>query len=115
MTLQRMKMLPMALLALSPFSTSATDVASLAFPPRKIGVPPLSLSEIGKHGPVDFLADARVWFRRQSPPVRVASKLVSNMPVIVPRADVDSKMVVKPNFSIDFNLIMRIPDVEPSK
>lgn len=110
-----MKICTISLLALLPIVAAAADQPTLTFPDQKIGAPPLSLAEIGKRGPLGVVNDARVWFRRQSPSAIPARKFVSNMPLITPKDGIDPKLLKIPDFSIDYKLIVKDPDIEQAK
>jgi hypothetical protein len=110
-----MKKLSMVLITLLPIVATAAAQPSLAFPEQKIGLPPLSLTEIVKPGPLSLLGDAKAWFRSKSLPVVAAKNFVSNMPIVSPKGDIDTKMVKSPDSSIDYKLIVKVPVVEPKK
>jgi hypothetical protein len=81
----------------------------------KIGaVPPLSLTESLKAGPLPFLGEyVRPSAARSRLASRSGKKYFSNMPVLVPPAEAGSKMpVVAPDASIDFKMLVVEPGVE---
>jgi hypothetical protein len=108
-----MKKLSMVLVTLVPIVAAAANQPSLAFPEQKIGLPPLLLSEIIKPSPISLLDDAKAWFHSKSPPVVAAKKFISNMPIMSPKGDIDTKMIKRPDSSTDYKLIVKAPDVEP--
>lgn len=104
-----------ALFGLLPMIAAATDEPSLAFSEQKIGLPPLSLAEMGKPGSPVLARETRAWPHGQSLPAPSAKKFVSNMPILPAISDVDPKMIKIPDSSIDYKLIVKTPEVEPAK
>ena len=94
---------------------AAAALPPLAFPDQKIELPPLSLAETGKPGPLGIISDARAWFGGIRPSVTPAKKLISNMPILPAPSDLDSKMVKVPDSSVDYKLIVKAPIVETAK
>ena len=102
-----MKAFLAALFSALPVAVLAVD-APLAFPDAKIDAPALTLVENSLHRPLpNFVSD----FGRQQTPTVV----VSRMPIINPRSDLDPKMVKAPDPSVDYKLIIKSPDVAPAK
>src|SRR4051794_13943711 len=94
--------LPIVLFTMSAIVAAASDQQSLAFPDEKIGLPPLSLAEMGKPTPLIIIGAAREWFRDVSPSVAPEKKLVSSMPIVSPKSEVDPKMLKVPDSSTDY-------------
>ena len=91
---------------------------SLTFPERKIELPSLSLTESARYAPspLNLWSQAGDWFRHQALPAVVEQKkLVSRMPIVVPKADIDPKLLKAPDSSVDFKLIVKSPGVVPAK
>lgn len=86
------------------------------FPERKIELPPLSFTENTKQvRPPSIWSEAGAGFRCQAPPPVLEPRFVSKMPVIVPEADIDPKILKAPDSSVDFKLIVKSPDIDPVK
>jgi hypothetical protein len=110
-----MKKLSVTLLVILPAVAAAADQALPAFPDQKIGLPPLSLTEIPKQSPLDVLRDAQVWFGGKGLAVAPSKKFVSKMPILVPKGDIDTKMLKAPDSSTDYKLIVKTPEVQSTK
>lgn len=109
-------LLVLVTLAVFPSATLAADTAMPAFPREKIGVPPLSLLEGAKPGQVPRWRDTLAPFGRRIPPPKAEKKVVSNMPVISPSADVTYHLrIVPPDESVDHKMIVQVPKVESAK
>jgi hypothetical protein len=93
---------------------TATEDRSWDFSAKKIGVPPLGLREAVRMEPLNFWSEAKAWFRQAAPRAPTPrSKLVSHMPVLIPRAERRYHMPVKtPDSSIDHKMIVKAPDIE---
>ena len=103
-------------LLLLPFAASAADESSLAFTEKKIELPSLSLVPKSPPPLPTFLNDTATWFRSQSVHTLAPKKFVSHMPIVSPKAEVDSKMLIKiPDSSTDYKLTVVAPNVEPAK
>lgn len=102
----------LATFALMPGVLLAADPL-LAFPERKSALPPLSLTESAKQAPsLTLWGEVGDWSRHAAPPAVVEQKkFASRMPIVVPRADIDPKILHAPNSSVDFKLIVKNPDV----
>jgi hypothetical protein len=87
---------------------AAADLPPLAFPSPKIELPPLSLLGNSLAG----LPDAPFDFGQ---PTALESKSISRMPILVPRDDVDQRMVRAPNPSIGYKGIVKQPEIAPAK
>src|SRR5689334_23317427 len=96
--------------------TAHAQVPSLAFPDTKIDVPPLSLGESMKTAsPPAFPNETRPWLRSHNPTQPGSPKLISRMPILEPRADIDSKMVKAPDPSVAYKMIVKKPDIVAPK
>ncbi len=113
-----MKTLAVFVIAIPCFGFGA-EVASLpTFAPRKIEVPQLSLTESVKQGqlvpPDPGVQTIAAGFRIRASEAR--QKMVSNMPVLVPKPGVDENMpIVRADASKDFKMIVREPQIEIAK
>jgi hypothetical protein len=106
-----MKKAAVALFVSLPIAATAVE-APLAFTDAKISGPqfsivdhslqkaPIFFNEFGSEGPLPTYGRAIV---------------VSRMPVIAPKTNIDPKMVKAPNSSIDYKLSVVSPDVEQAK
>jgi hypothetical protein len=110
-----MKKRSVLLFALLPIVAAAANSPSLAFPDQKIGLPPLSLGEIAASAPRGEMGNLRAWFRSKAPSAVSAKKYASNMPILVPRADIDPAMVKAPDSTTDYKLIVKAPNVESTR
>ena len=129
-----MRKLPTFLLALVPIVASATlqpslilpdlklpmvatrvGQPSLFMPDLKIEIPPFLVAEAALPNLFPGLTDAKEWSYCKSLSVATKHITISNMPVLLPRADIDSKIVHIPNGSVDYKLIVEVPDVESAK
>ncbi len=113
-----MKTLAVFVIAISCLGFGA-EVASLpTFEQRKIEVPQLSLTESVKQGqlvPSDpGVQTIAAGFRIRASEAR--QKMVSNMPVLVPKPGVDENMpIVRADASKDFKMMVREPQIEIAK
>ena len=100
-------------LLLLPLAAAAAGESSLAFTEKKIELPSLSLVPNLALPLPTFLNDAAVWFRSHGAHPVGPKKFVSHMPIVSPRAEMDSKMLIKiPDSSTAYKLIVVTPNVE---
>lgn len=96
----------------------ASDPA-LTFPPTKIELPPLSALEAAhaSRNPLSFPNPPRPMLPSRPTFPRAGQRLFSKMPILVPRSDIDPKLILSPNPAIDYKLRIVVPEVEsiPSK
>jgi hypothetical protein len=78
----------------------------LVFPDMKLEGPILSLAESAQQAVPSLVNNFQ-------PIVRITS--TSRMPIIVPPTDCDPKMIVKPDSTIDYKLIVKTPDIEMAR
>ena len=105
-----MKTLILLYLALlvSPFE--AAETPELSFGSARIGASPLSLLESARQRlpPVFGGSEKRV--------AAIRRRLISRMPIVQPRSDVDDRMRIKtPNPDIDYKLLVKEPVIESGK
>lgn len=83
------------------------------FPDQSIGVPPLSLLDGAKSGPLPLLGDARTFYRSAPPPAPPSRPaFVSGMPVLEPRSDLAPRMQIKrPDEAVDYKMAVKVPEV----
>ena len=106
-----MKKTHFALLAALPLCAHAIDTPPPAFPDAKIETPPLSLLENSLQGLPSFLNG----FRNEVERPAEGSRLYAAMPILVPSADIDPKMVKAPDPSVDYKLTIKNPLDDPSR
>jgi hypothetical protein len=89
---------------------------ALSFPPQKRDLPPLTLGEMAKGvvNPVPHFNDT-LRFPAVEPPRQTRVRSISQMPIIVPRADLDPKMIKAPDPTVDYKLIIKNPAAESVK
>lgn len=91
---------------------------SLGFPQQKIGIPPLSLSEVGKapEGPVTLESQSgSILPPRMISIPRARGTLTWSMPIVVPREDTDPAFVREPDSATDYKIRMIPPMVESKR
>ena len=127
-----MKMIPLAILAMGTGFAATADLSSLAipdlklpaiptradrplpaFPHLKIEIPTISPTGIVEQDSPVVLSNLPVHFRDKAPAVQ-ARKLVSHMPLLSPRGDIDPKMSRFPNANVDDKLIVHAPELAPA-
>jgi hypothetical protein len=99
-----------ALLASLPV-VSAAGGPPQAFADVKIDAPPFSLVANSLLGAPGFISD----FGRQSKATRQRVEVVSRMPIVPPKSELDLGMVRTPDPSTDYKLLVKSPDMEPAK
>jgi len=96
------------------------ETPDFSFANNKVDLPPKSLSELGKKtssSPLPILRESRDWFRQQgapprSEPSKPRERLASNMPIRVPKAQIDERAIKVPAANFDYKLRLKIPDLE---
>lgn len=91
---------------------------SLEFPQQKIGIPPLSLAEVGKAsaGPVPFESQSgSILPPRIISIPRSRGTLTWSMPIVVPREDIDPAFVKEPDSATDYKIRVIPPMVESTR
>lgn len=106
---------PKLLLPLLPIIALATDDTSFPFLNQKIDLSLLSLTKLPEPIPIAALSDANAWYHNKSPSIFAGKEFVSEMPIVAPKADIDPKMIQRPDSSIDYKLIVKAPDVESKR
>jgi hypothetical protein len=100
-------------LALSSGIIAVSNCPSLAFPEINITLAPLCLAAAVKQARPNF------WTQVEAPRILITSpspkSFVSKMPIISPQAGTDLKMIKAPDLSIDYKMIVKIPDLETAK
>jgi hypothetical protein len=100
----------LVLLAALPIAAVAFETP-LPLPDLRIESPSLSLVGDALRRAPDFVSD----FQRQNRGFVPAMRQVSKMPMVMPAREADPKMVRAPDPSIDYKLIVKVPEVEPAK
>jgi len=110
-------LLPLALLA-SPLA--AAESALPKFDSSAIGVPPLSLAELGRH--LDRIKPPALGLAPRPTPSRAAAPTprpgptLSRMPIVRPDPAIDYALIVRPpDPAIDHKLIVRAPGIESAR
>lgn len=94
----------------------AETLSPLAFPAEKFELPSLGLLDAAKQNLPSLWASVSSSRAQAQTPVVARPKIISNMPVVVPKSDVDTRMPIKaPDDKVEFKLSVKTPDVEPAK
>jgi hypothetical protein len=83
----------------------------LEFQPVKIAMPAASLMEDALQKAPTFVSD----FERNIQSQSYQEVIVSHMPIVTPKNDIDARMLKAPDASIDYELSVLTPKVVPAK
>ena len=99
-----------------PLAADAFDT-TLRFPDVKIDLPPSSLIEDALQRIPAIVSDFehQLDFERQFESGAAQKIRFSRMPIISPKTGVDPKMAKEPNSSVEYNLIVKSPEMESAK
>lgn len=102
---------------LVPAMLKGSEPAALAFPEKKIELlPPLSLADIGRVKPSETFNEGRRFFHRPAPQALSSARPRSQMPVFVPKDDVNWHLrILALDPTVDFKLIVKDPGPETVK
>jgi hypothetical protein len=113
-----MKMPFLALVSATLGALAAASEPAVAppLPEMKFGVPRLSLSpDVTSNLPAVW-GTGREWLRNTAPAAVAQKKYVSRMPIVVPRAEVDAELLVRPPDSTKhFTGIVKARDIDSGK
>jgi|CZKI01.1.fsa_nt_gi hypothetical protein len=105
-----MKRLTAVILISLPLTAAAIE-APLTFPKVGLDVPPLPLIENSLQGLPGIISNLHP--DRQTVPDRMV--VISRMPIVLLGRECDPKIIKTPDLSIDYKLIVKNPEIEPSK
>lgn len=101
--------LPLLLLPAASFAATASTPALPEFPQAEIGLPPLSLADGAKQALPDVFRKGGPWGHRH--PALFASTPTAPG-LLVPKRDVDPKMIVPPDPAVDAKILVVRPSRE---
>ena len=94
----------------------AEILSPLAFPSAKFELPAFGLLESAKQKLPSVLPSVASSRAPAQVPALARRKFISNMPVVGPKSDVDTRMPIKaPDDRVEFKLTVKEPDVELAK
>lgn len=94
----------------------AEMLSPLAFPATKFELPAFGLLEAAKQKLPSVLESAANSRPHAQTPLVARRRIVSNMPVVAPKSDVDTRMPIKaPDDKVEFKLTVKASEVETAK
>ena len=102
-------------LALASCAVAATNDPSPALQGKSATLPSISVTISNPPGRLTFLTAADTLSHTTNSASSAHRKFVSKMPIISPKAGLDTNMIKTPDSSIDYKLTVKTPDIESVK
>ena len=94
----------------------AETFSPLAFPNEKFELPPFGLLDAAKQKLPSILGSAANSRAHAETSLAARRRIVSRMPVVAPKSDVDTRMPIKtPDDTVEFKLTVKTPEVDSAK
>jgi hypothetical protein len=107
---------PLLLCALFPTALMGGELPVAFLPEKKFDLlPPLALADAARAKSPEVLNEAKSFFYRATPRTPSVAKPLSQMPILVPKDDVNWRLrILAPDPTVDYKLIIRDPVSGPT-